>query len=110
MDLDVRQDDTLAVVETNMHLVPGPGEFVAIHMERHTLWLRDVNGLELVHLVAASDELWQIVVFFHGNCGSLTIYATNVDAEHFLRFCVDNDSEIQGMGILVVEISGTVIR
>src|SRR5271156_1034019 len=110
MNLDVRQDDALAVVETNMHLVPSPGEFVAIHMERNTLWLCNINGLELVHLVAAADELWEIVVFFHGNWSSLTIYVTNVDAEHFLRFCVDNDSEIQGVGILVVEISGTVIR
>lgn len=45
VNTDIGEDDTLTVVEANVHLVAGPRNLIPIHLERDTFGLGNVNGL-----------------------------------------------------------------
>ena len=45
MHSDVGDNNTLTVVEANVHFVSSPGELIASYLERHTLGLGNINRL-----------------------------------------------------------------
>ena len=100
---DIRDHDTLAVVEANVHLVAGPRELISAHLERHTLRLGDVNRLQLIVLVLVTDEFRKIVVFGQRHGSPLAIDVADINAQDLFPFGVGNDGKVQRMRVLVVE-------
>lgn len=106
---DVGEDNTLAVVEANVHLVPGPRDLVAAHAEGHALGLGDVDGLEGAVDVVVADELGHVVVRGERHLGALSVDVADVDGQDLLLLGVDDDGEVKGMSVLVVVGRGSVV-
>lgn len=105
----VGNDNTLAVVEADVHLVVGPGQLVATNLEGDALRLSDIDGLESLMVVLVADELGQVVVFLERDRSALAVDVANIDAEHLLGFGVGHDGEVERVGVLVVEIGVSVV-
>lgn len=110
VDGHVGNDNALAVVEANVHLVAGPGKLVAADLERHALGLRNVNGLEHIRLVAVGNEIRQKVVRDEGGGGALAVDVGNVDGNDLGRVGVGNNGNIQRVGVLVVQLRVAVVH
>lgn len=106
---DVGDDDTLAVVEANVHLEVGPRQLIAADLEGDTLRLGDVDRLEAIVVVLVANEFRKVVVLLEGNSSALAIYQTNINAEDLLSLGISHDSEVERVGVLVVKLGGTVI-
>lgn len=101
-DPDVGEDDALAVVEADVHLVAGPRQLVAAHAERDALGLGDIDRLQPVVAVAGREELWGVVVLGQRRLGALAVNVADVDGEHDLLLGVDDDGEVERVGVLIV--------
>lgn len=106
---DVGDDNTLAIVEANVHFVSRPRQLIASNLERHTLGLRDIDRFQLVMLVLVANKLGEVVVLGHGHGGPLAIDITDVNTEDLLALGVGNDGEVERMGVLVVECTVAVV-
>lgn len=106
---NIGDDDTLAVVEADVHLVVGPRQLVAADLEGNTLRLGDVDRLEAVVDISIANELGEVVVLLERNGNALAIYRANVNAKDLLGLGVGDHGEIQRMGVLVVKLRGTVV-
>lgn len=103
LETDVGEDDALAVVEANVHLVAGPEDLVAAEAERDTLGLGDADGLQLAVNVVILDELGKVVVLLKRDLGSLAVDAADVDGEDLLGLGIDDDGKVERVSILVVK-------
>lgn len=99
---DVGQNNTLAVVEANVHLVPGPRDLIAAHAEGHALGLGDVDGLEGAVNVVVTDKLGHVVVRGERHLGALSVDVADVDGKDLFLLGVDDDGEVEGVSVLVV--------
>lgn len=106
---DVGDDNTLAIVEADVHLVVGPEELVAADLEGHTLGLGDVDGLQAVVVVLVTNEFREVVVLFERHGSALAIHVADINAEDFFGLGVGHDGKVQGMGVLVVKLGGPVV-
>lgn len=59
--------------------------------------------------VAVADELGQVVVLGHGHGGALAVDEADVDGQDLLLVRVEHDAEVEGVGVLVVELGGAVV-
>lgn len=107
---DIGEDNTLAVVEANVHLVARPRDLVAVHAERNALGLGDVDGLERAVDVVLADKLRHVVMRGERNLCSLAIDIADIDGENLLLLCVHDNGKVQWVRILVVVRRGAVIH
>ena len=106
---DIGDDDTLTVVEADVHLVVGPRQLVAADLEGNTLRLGDIDRLQAVVNISIADELREIVVLLERDGSPLAVDSAHVNTEHLLALGVGDNGEIQRVGILVVELGGPVV-
>lgn len=109
MGADVGDDDTLAVVEADVHLVVGPRQLVAADLEGDTLGLGDVDGLEAVVVVLVADKLGEEVVLLQRGSSALAVDKADIDTQNLFLLGIGHHAEVQWVSVLVVELGVAVV-
>ncbi len=94
---DVRENNSLPVVEANMHREVVPADAVAVHLKGHPFGLRDVDWLLVPHLAVLLDHVLRHVVRVRDADVDFPPPVRNIDVYDLLQVHVHNRAEIERM-------------
>lgn len=106
---NVVQDDTLTVVETNVDVPLLPVDSTSVDTERNTLWLSDVNGLNIRPVTTIFLNRRGVVVVGR-RLADGPPDRRDIDVNDLLRFRIEDRAEVQRKRVLRIVNVGTVVH
>ena len=101
VECDVGKNHALLVVEANVQFPVRPADVPAVHLERHALWLSNVDGFQIsteatfCFNCSCMVVVWWCLVEWPADC-------RHINVDNLLCVCVKDRAEVQRIAVLAV--------